>query len=290
MLVISCGGGLGNQMFQYAFYLNQKYNIKENVKFDLSWFNDNHIHNGYELERVFNIKVDYATIDDLKVSGKPISVIDKIKNKIFINKQYYANRNPKEAIMYLPKIVERRKGYLFGCWQSEKYFINHAKEVREAFVFKLPLDNKNKKIKEKILSENSISIHIRRGDYLKNENSIFQNICTLNYYKNSIEYIEKNISNPSYYIFSNDIEWCKKIFNIKNVTYVDWNNGNDSYKDMQLMSYCKHNIIANSSFSWWGAWLNNNSQKIVCVPERWFDLDGCGTNDIAPAEWKRIKI
>lgn len=287
MLVIACSAGLGNQMFQYAFYCQKKYNLK-NVKLDLSTFDRYIPHNGYELEKLFNLDIVYASKDDCIIAGKPTGFLSRIINKR--KGIYYYPNSSREAITFSKKLYNKSNGYLFGYWQSEKYFVNCSEEVRNSFVFKNPLDERNLKIKEKIQNENSISIHIRRGDYLKCENKIFQNICTLNYYKNAIEYMNKFVERPIYYIFSNDIEWCRKNLKIKNATYVDWNVGKESYKDMQLMSYCKHNIIANSSFSWWGAWLNSNPNKVVCVPERWFDLPGCETKDVCPNEWIRIKI
>lgn len=286
MLIIACAGGLGNQMFQYAFYLSRK-NMNNDVKFDISWFNENKAHNGYELERIFSLNIAYTNEEDLYKIGKPKNIIDKIIKKIFYSNNIYYMTSHNEAINYLSDIVNYKSGYLFGYWQSEKYFEKIKNEVKKDFNFKIPLDIKNEEIATKMKCENSVAIHIRRGDYLKYDHLSY--ICTKNYYKNAIEYIEKYVSNPFYYIFSNDIEWCRKNLNFKNVTYVNWNIGKDSYKDMQLMSQCKHNIIANSSFSWWGAWLNNNPNKIVCVPEKWFDLPGCETRDICPDEWIRIK-
>ena len=286
MLIIACAGGLGNQMFQYAFYLSRK-TMYDDVKFDISWFNENKIHNGYELERIFSLNIEYADAENLYKIGKPKNIIDKIIKKIFYTNNIYYMTAHDEAIKYLRDIDKYNNGYLFGYWQSEKYFETIKDEVKKLFDFKIPLDIQNKKLIIKMKDENSVAVHIRRGDYLKYDH--LSNICTINYYKNAIEYIEKYVNNPYYYIFSNDIEWCKKNLNLIKAIYVDWNKGNDSYKDMQLMSQCKHNIIANSSFSWWGAWLNNNPNKIVCVPEKWFDLPGCETRDICPDEWIRIK-
>lgn len=290
MLVIACTSGLGNQMFQYAYYLNQKNKFKnEDVKFDINWFNENNAHNGFELEKVFDLKIDYANLSDIRKSGKAINILDKIKNKILFKKKPWYSPEPKYAITYIPELCNNKEGYFLGFWQSEKYFKNISDKIRNQFNFKTPLDYKNVLLAEDIKNNNSISIHVRRGDYLEPQNKLFQ-ICKIDYYKNAIKYMEQYVDNPKYYIFSNDIDWCKNNFKLKNVVYVDWNIGPDSYKDMQLMSCCKHNIIANSSFSWWGAWLNDNPDKIVCVPEKWFDLPGCETRDICPDKWIRIKI
>ena len=296
MIVIASLGGLGNQMFQYAFYLSLK-QINNMVKFDISYFkNDIKCHNGFELEDIFDIRIDYSTDNENILAGKPGKVISFFMNRnilLDIVKRFYKNyyiSDAKDAITYIPTFRKKEKGYLVGFWQSEKYFKNIENLLKNDFKFKKALDEKNIRLMDMIKDTNSVSIHVRRGDYLSIENKNFQNVCTLIYYKNAIKYIEKYVNNPFYYIFSNDIEWCRMNLNLKNATYVDWNVGEDSYKDMQMMSYCKHNIIANSTFSWWGAWLNGNPNKIVCVPEKWFDLPGCETKDVCPDEWVRIKI
>ena len=281
MLIISCCGGLGNQMFQYAFYFKLK-TLNKKVKFDISYFDKNFIHNGFELEELFNLQV--------KKAFKFESLFLKFLRKIGLKSYVFFQNNPSDVIKFHPEFYMLDNILLAGYWQSYKYFKDIEDEIRLAFIFKIKLDEKNDKLLKSINKGISVSIHVRRGDYLKPENKIFQSICTAIYYKNAIKYIERYVNNPHYYIFSNDIKWCKQNLNLKNVTYVDWNIGKDSYKDMQLMSYCKHNIIANSSFSWWGAWLNNNPNKIVCVPEKWFDLPGCETKDICPDEWIRIQI
>ena len=289
MIVIACAGGLGNQMFQYAYYLNQKIKFNEEyVKFDISWFNKNKVHNGYELEKIFKLKIDYANKTDIRAAGKPINIIDKITNKILAKPKPWYSSGPVNAITYLSDIVEIKEGYFYGFWQSPKYFESIADKIRKDFHFKNPLDEKNEILRKDIINSDSVSVHIRRGDYLNNKT--VENICTNNYYINSIMYIKKLIKKPKFFIFSNDIEWCKINLQIENAVYIDWNTGINSYKDMQLMSYCKHNIIANSTFSWWSAWLNDYHQKIVCVPQRWFNISGHETQDIYPDEWIRISI
>lgn len=281
MLIISCCGGLGNQMFQYAFYFKLK-TLQKKVKFDISYFDKNFNHNGFELERLFNLQIEK--------SFKCESLFFKLLRKIGLKSYAFFQNNPRDVIKFHSEFYILNNILLAGYWQSYKYFEDLEVEIRRIFTFKIKLDARNENLLKSINKYNSVSIHVRRGDYLKPENKIFQNICTIIYYKNAIQYIEKHVNDPYYFIFSNDIQWCKQNINLKNVTYVNWNIGKESYKDMQLMSYCKHNIIANSSFSWWGAWLNNNPNKIVCVPEKWFDLPECETKDICPDEWIRIQI
>lgn len=177
--------------------------------------------------------------------------------------------------------------YLDGYWQDLRYFEEEHK-VKDYFKFR-ELDSRNKKICGQIKNHNSISIHIRRGDYVKN--SLYEGICTLDYYKKAIDYIKKRVEEPHFYVFSNDIRWSRENIGLKEneVDYIDWNVDVDSYKDMQLMSYCKHNIIANSSFSWWGAFLNRNSKKIVISPKIWNNLRSEeSSNMLIRDEWIKI--
>lgn len=174
---------------------------------------------------------------------------------------------------------------MYGYYQSEKYFKEITNIIRKDFTFPKPVDIINQKLINQIDNTESVSIHIRRGDYLNIPNT--QNICSISYYKKAINLILKNISNPQFYIFSNDINWCKQHLQIDKAIFISNNTGKNSFIDMQLMSCCKHNIIANSTFSWWGAWLNNNPNKIIISPNKWMN-DTNGTGDIIPNDWIKI--
>lgn len=155
--------------------------------------------------------------------------------------------------MYLPeKMHPEKDSYYFGYWTSYKYFEDIMQDIRRDFTFIPVLDVANQKLSNMIQSCNSVSLHIRRGDYLLEKNTMYRGICTEGYYENAIKYVQANVDNPFFFVFSNDIEWCRKNVRVDNVVFVDINHGVDSYKDMQLMSICKHNIIANSTFSLWG--------------------------------------
>jgi hypothetical protein len=249
IIVVWCCGGLGNQMFQYAFYRSLQV-MGANVKFDISEFKHYAPHNGYEIDKIFSINPDYAT--DLDKSGLE-SIVQSDGG-------------------YNEKYIRCSGAYfLEGYWQSEKYFLNCIDNIRHDFTFPA-LDGSNNLIAQQMQDTNSVSIHIRRGDYV--DNPLHGGICTIDYYFQAIAIIESVIIEPMFYVFSNDIDWCKDNLKLKNAAYIVGNNGNNSYKDMQLMSLCKHNIIANSSFSWWGAWLNVNSSKIVIAPKKWHNQDG----------------
>jgi Glycosyl transferase family 11 len=175
---------------------------------------------------------------------------------------------------------------LDGYWQSEKYFIDCSKLIRKDFTFKNELDSYNLKLKSKIDKTNSVSIHIRRGDYVNNLNTnATHGLCSIDYYIKAVNYITERIESPYFFVFSDDIEWAKKNIMLNfPCQFISHNIGSKSYLDMQLMSLCKHNVIANSSFSWWGAWLNSNDNKIVIAPRKWFavNTDIC---DLIPSNW-----
>ena len=269
--VIYLQGGLGNQMFQYAFYLSRK--IKGiNAKYDTTLIKLQNQHNGYELERIFNIKKKESTIKKVFYI-----ILNSINNHKQTNKFYkFLNKcisfigikiiYDTEPSIYFDEFQTKRINLFIGYWQTDKYFTNIAPLLKDKFSFNENLlSQKTKDILTDIFQHNSISIHVRRGDYLLN-NSFYGNICTINYYNKAIEYIKQHVNEPYFYVFSDDIMWVKEYLNIPNATYINHNKKNDSWQDMYLMSKCKHNIIANSSFSWWGAYLNINPSKIIVSP------------------------
>lgn len=287
MAIVRIIGGLGNQMFQYAFYES----MKERDKFcsiDISGFDDYKLHNGFEIERIFNVNPLYADEKKAKeLMDCSNNIVSKIRRKLFgVKRTYYKEK----YFDYDSKLfnIEEKNIYFDGYWQTEKYFKNVSNIIRENFKFKKELTDKNLDILSKILGSQSVSIHIRRGDYYSNPTAykIYGNICEKEYYSKAINLIKSKVENPQFYIFSDDIEWAKNNLDLDNSNYIDWNKADNSYIDMQLMSNCKHNIIANSTFSWWGAWLNNNENKIVIAPNKWFN--GKVTQDIIPENWMKI--
>ena len=166
-----------------------------------------------------------------------------------------------------------KDAYLNGYWQSEKYFADIRDDLLKKFVFPESKNIKNREVLGDITRDESVSIHIRRGDYLNSQENydLFGGVCSLEYYKRGIEYFRQHYKEAVFYVFSDDIDWARNNLKAAEFVFVDWNNGKEDYYDMYLMSQCKHNIIANSSFSWWGAWLNSNRDKQVVSPSRWFN-------------------
>jgi len=268
MKIVKFLGGLGNQMFQYAFY--KALLEKERYVFaDLSDFKTYNLHNGFELENIFDLTVKKPKKIYLEVlkSRSEKRIYRKIKSLLGLKKSYVQET---ENFVYTSQFFNlTTSNYFWGYWQNENYFKAIDSKIRKDFEFKLPLNNVNTEMLHKISYTNSISLHIRRGDYVKDP--LLGNICNLQYYNAAIAYIQSKINDPIFYVFSDDIDWCIANLNADNLNFINWNKNHESYIDMQLMSHCKHNIIANSSFSWWGAWLNSNKDKIVIAPKKWIN-------------------
>ena len=270
MVVIELSGGLGNQMFQYALYKKFE-NLGKDVVMETSFFRSGQDLRQLELG-IFPVK--YREITDKEAAnirgyGYQDNIIDKIRHKL--TPRNYAVYMDKIEI-FQPEIFEMDQVYLSGYWQNENYFKDIKEIISKDFVFSDELYKRNKAFCDKLENENSVSVHIRRGDYLTVENTrIHGNICTETYYVNAMKYIEERVVNPQFYIFTDDLDWAKEKYQGTNITIVEGNREDSSYVDMFLMSRCKHNIVANSTFSWWGAWLNTNADKLVLSPPKWFN-------------------
>ncbi|MGL5056252.1 MAG: alpha-1,2-fucosyltransferase [Fusobacteriaceae bacterium] len=287
--IVKFHGGLGNQMFQYCFYKRLSFENKD-VFSDLSFFKKFEAHNGFELERIFNIKL---RLMDSKLELFLISKdkISKIRRSFFKKIKKFKIHTFSDTF-YDEEILKDKTETIFyeGYWQSEKYFKNIEDEIKTEFIFPQINEENNLKILDKIKKENSISIHVRRGDYIGHPQ--LDGLASIKYYEKAIEYIKKRVHNPKFFIFSNDLLWCKDNLPLTENEYiaVEGNSKEKSFRDLQLMSQCKHNIIPNSSFSWWGAWLNKNPQKIVIAPKKWFTCKSeFRYDDIVPKDWIKLK-
>jgi hypothetical protein len=272
-------------MFQYA--IGRSLALKNNdvLKLDVSNYTSSQVGitpRQYALG-VFNVVENFATEDEVNMLHYKSRILRKLR---LVKKTHCVE---KRASVFDEKIMDIRGNvYLDGFWQTEKYFKDVAEIIKKDFIPKSPLSQSASEVLKKIEETNSISLHIRRGDYISDsKTNLFHGPCTLAYYEKAIEYILKKVDDPVFYIFSDDIEWAKKNLKAPNDVFVSQPNIKD-FEEMFLMSKCKHNIIANSSFSWWGAWLNRYEKKIVVAPTPWFNANE-KLIDLIPNSWIQIQ-
>ena len=265
MIIIRMNGGLGNQLQQFALYEKMK-SLGKEVKLDLSWFAKNHeaaSKRAIELNYFPKIKYEVASEEEVyRILGNR-NIFAKSLEKLHLKSSplYIENQ------MYDSGIFDLDGKILEGYWACEGYYADRISVLQDILEFPSKLSDENLKMKEKMQNSNSVSIHIRRGDYLKEENrQMFGGICTKAYYDTAFCHMKERIENPHFYIFSDDPAYVKEEYQGSEYTIVDINRGQDSYLDLYLMSQCKHNICANSTFSFWGARLNQNHGKIMIRP------------------------
>ena len=247
MKVIVFQGGLGNQLFQYCSYCK----LKEDG-FKVKALNGvGNSHNGFEIDKYFDVNIDFC-------SPLMSTLYSLLMKRGWLKRTLISEEE--RTVYYSSKL------FFKAYWQDKEYMPKH-----NCVSFKqLSLSDTNLFILDSIQGTDSVSIHIRRGDYLLPANKeIFGNICTRDYYNKAIQIIQNCLDNPRFYIFSNDSDWVKNNLCLDNAIYVDWNQGEDSIYDMFLMSKCKANIIANSSFSYWAAKISGN--KTVIYPQKWWN-------------------
>lgn len=265
MIIIKINGGLGNQLQQYAMY-DKLRSLGKNVKVDISWFQKEMgkaSRRNLELDYFQGVSYEACTEQEMSdILGKR-DVFCKVLEKLHLKEKHLYV----EHQMYDTGIFELDNKVLEGYWACEGYWGERIPELRKQLVFPKSDNPKNEKMLKKIKNTESVSIHIRRGDYLNPENqAIYGGICTDEYYEKAISYMEKKLWSPHFFIFSDDAEYAKKTYTKENYTVVDINHGQDSFYDMYLMGCCKHNICANSTFSFWGARLNENPYKLMIRP------------------------
>lgn len=278
MKVIEFTCGLGNQMFQYAFLVAMREHTGDKCLMDITWYDRRQAHNGFEIDKVFCISseiADVATVGRLTRYARTNLLHRIYKHLLPLKKTEFRERG---FYKFYPDIFARglEDTHFRGFWQSYRYFHDFRDIILSEFCFRHTLDERNLQVYQRVLgSKTCISVHVRRGDYLKHK--LYHGLCGVNYYIQAInKAVELIGSDAAFLIFSNDTEWCKEnivpLIGKHEYCIVDWNTGSDSYKDMQLMSACRLNIIANSSFSWWAAYLNRRTDQIVISPRKWINM------------------
>ncbi len=272
MIVVRITGGLGNQMFQYAFARALQARGK-NVA--VQWHGSRTILRHWQLDTAF---------------CSPLSEkITVTNNHQLLNIYAWASRKTMRQrepadMSFNRRFLEINGGYIDGYWQTEKYFADIAETIRNDFQFKPLSGAENLRLQEIIAARPYVSVHVRRSDYVGH--SGLGDICTPDYYRRALGKLNSIYPGCTPIIFSDDIPYCRSLFAGQDAIYTGWNCGANSWMDMALMSQCTHHIIANSSFSWWGAWLGQSPDGVVIVAQRWFsDTSGTKNRDIYPRNW-----
>ena len=290
MIVTRLMGGLGNQMFEYASGLGLAERRGTNLKIDTNWYaTDGKKAEANWVYELHNLALDTPIIDPAELPDLNPSRWQQRLSRVL----------PQNGLKILNEgdLTFHQKAYdapdntfLIGYWQCERYFTNAEATLRRDFAFRHPATGKNATMLKEIQGEMAISVHVRRGDYVTGPTaSKVHGGTSLEYYADAIKAISAKIKDPRFYVFSDEPEWCKENlkFGSHPVTYVEGNSIDKGYEDMRLMSACKHHIVANSSFSWWGAWLNPDPNKLVYAPKVWF-IDPNKKTDIVPDSWIKL--
>lgn len=292
MILVRLIGGLGNQMFQYATGRAVSRRLGAPLLLDASGFEHYDLRR-YELDEL-SIEAAVAGRDDLARCGvvqRPPALVNRALKALGMQRQ--ANVLQEASFVYDDRIESvRAPAYLDGYWQSERYFSGIADVLRREFALKAPVDEANNAMAARIAGAGAkaVSLHIRRGDYVNNPHTAqYHGVCSLDYYRAAVEHIAERVSDPHFFVFSDDHAWVSENFKLPYATtLVDINGADRGVWDMALMKACRHHVVANSSFSWWGAWLNPAEDKIVVAPQRWFSGASHDTRDLIPSAWIRL--
>jgi len=301
MIIVEMRGGLGNQMFQYA--LGRSLSLRHDVilKLDVSNYTSalGDPVKGVRLFSLshFNIECEIASVDDRKKFGiyHSPNYIGKAVRKInrfgdYFRKSYIVEPE-KFFFSFDHNFIShpiKKDVYISGYWQSEKYFDEYHEVLKKELTVKNPAQGKNKTFIENVKYQNAIAVHIRHGD---NANGIAKNhgVLSMDFYAQAIAIIKEKVFSPVFYLFSDDIPWAKEqLAYLDPLTVVDWNNDDTNYEDMRLMCACKHHIIANSTFSWWGAWLGAREGQIVIAPAKYHQTSNESYPDYYPSHWNIV--
>jgi len=291
MIVVRLCGGLGNQMFQYALGRVLAIKNKATLKFDLS---------AYHCVAPGDTPRNYR-LNFFQIKGQPLNTLTAMSLLPFPRHipQRLAwvphwpglvKKRVEHGLAFDAAVLEARGSlYLDGYWQTEKYFADFADQIRSDFQLRAPLTPSRQKLAAQMAGVSSVSVHVRRGDYVTNPNaSAFHGTCSPQWYNEVITQMTASITAPQFFVFSDDPAWARANLSVPQESiFVDPQPDGRDYEDIFLMSRCSHHIIANSSFSWWGAWLNPSPAKKVIAPSRWFIAE-TDMRDRIPQSWTQV--
>lgn len=289
MIIVRLLGGLGNQMFQYACGRALALRTGHALVLESSLLDTQHptAARFYALD-AFAIDARLATPADM---AAPLSLLDRVRRRL-----------GRPVAAALPTLQEPHTHFapdlfpahfdrlcLVGYWQSEKYFADHADAIRRDFALRAaPAARLDAALLARLAAVESVSLHIRRGDYVDNpKTNAFHGVCPPDYYRRAAAHIAGQVHAPEFFVFSDDPDWVRENLKLDFPLHLVSDGRLQNYEELTLMSRCHHHIIANSSFSWWGAWLNARPGKIVCAPRTWFRDPALDTRDLVPPAWFR---
>jgi Glycosyl transferase family 11 len=287
VIITRLSGGLGNQMFQYAAGLRLAIVHQTQLKFDVGLLDvpSDATPRIYELDR-FAISAQRATPQETEalLAKRPVAArISQRLDRRAAARERHFHYDP--AVARLPD-----ETCLEGYWQSERYFADVAARVRQEFSFRSAPSGRNAELAREIAARAAVSLHVRRGDYATHAATrAYHGLCSIDYYRRAAAYVAERVRDPLFVLFSDDPEWTRAHLDLGHDTLVAGHNGpQDGPEDLRLMMQCRHHVLANSTFSWWGAWLDASTDKIVIAPERWFSDRARDTRDLLPAGWFKL--
>jgi hypothetical protein len=291
-ITVSVYGGLGNQMFQYALGTTLAQRNAAQLVLDLGWFECRKapsvtpwkfaLHNFPRTEFITSSR-GADLFEDRRTLKSVAAKVNAKLGRFICGDRLYVERH----FHYDPGVLSARAGaWLVGYWQSPKYFESAAETLKHQFG-RTNLSEDSERICENIAITNSVCLHVRRGDYLGTST---HGVCDADYYRQAIQLLSRELEDPHFFIFSDDPEWARMNVRVtgRGSTVVDVNGPEQAHEDLMLMSTCKHFIIANSTFSWWAAWLSTHEKKRVVSPMRWFATPDFDTRDLLPSDWRRL--
>jgi len=286
-VIVRLEGGLGNQLFQYAAGRTLALETDRQLLLDTSAYREDRLRS-YQLDR-FAIAARPLVAGDVplfKLRRSRLRGIVPRRWRYSIAREAFPARLP----VWSPAAgLDAGAPYLIGYWQSERYFAAAADTIRREFRLREPADQANGAILDSIAGCDAVALHVRRGDYVSNPAATaYHGLCGLEYYRAAIDRLSSVIARPHLFVFSDDLDWVRGHLDTGHPTTWVGHNGQTPWEDLRLMAACRHFIIANSSFSWWGAWLGGWPGKRVIAPARWFRADHGGEGEIVPAGWERI--
>lgn len=289
MIIVQLTGGLGNQLFQYA--MGRALAIENSVplKLDRSFFEGYDWH-AYSLAP-FAVQENFASPEECRwFKQKQHSWLNRLLRKT-IKKGHYIVYEKNLLFDATYKTVAS-PAYLVGYWQCQEYFLKHRAILQKEFQIKIQPSAANATFLSHIQSVNAVSLHIRRGNFVSvSEVNKIHGTCSPQYYRAAVDYLKERVGHPVFFVFSDDLDWARE--NLKgseSYVFVDVNDAAHDYEDLRLMSHCRHHIIANSTFSWWAAWLNPSASKIIVAPKQWFadEEKNRTAKDIIPGNWNSL--